>query len=1025
MLDISLLGSPLITLDGRSVTGFVSQKSLALFAYLAVESKQPHARTALADMFWPGQISKVALKNLRDVLSNLQKLLGNQTAVPPYLLITRQTVQFNPDSSHTLDTRQFASLLTTCESHRHKKIETCRTCAQRLQQAIELYRSDFLADVFVDDSAAFEHWLVLNRERRQQLALEALNHLTRFHARRQEFSAARRYALRQVEIAPWLEVAYRQLMALSALMGQRGAALTHFETCRRRLAQELDVPPGSETMALYEQIKMGERPSTPSLPIITLPPHHIPAQTTAFLGREQEQLAIADYLQNPQCRLLTLIGSGGSGKTRLAVQVAGDEFANFEHGVFFVPLTAVDSTANLLITLAESINLPLAGQKPPQEQLLNYLREKELLLVLDNFESVLGDAAAPALLADILQYAPRVVMLVTSRQPVGLQAERLFNLDGLPYPDASSQADFERWDAVQLYLDRARRIQPDVAADRDNLAAIAAICQLIEGLPLGIELAAAWAREMSGVEILTAVQTSLDTLATTRPDVPPRHRSLRATFASSWALLTAAEQRAFCALSVFRGGFTAEAAPVEAPVLSALVGKSLLRLDEDGRYQIHELLRQFGEEKLAEDPHAETGARDYHSAWVVGFLQKWEPHLQSGQQLKALAHIRNEIDNVRAGWHWTLARRNEAEIAQAMPAIAQFLDLRGWFQEGAELFGGATAVIRDLGVLNGRLLAYHASFTYRLGDYESAQVLFEQSLTVFDQLAAPHEAAFAHNGLASIAVNRGQYAAAQEHAKLGLAVTCQTKDDYEQAKSLDILGIVARYEGRLPDAKTHFQASLQIYQRLGNQFGLARCLNYLGNVALSEGDYEEAQVLLTQAMASSRAINYRFLMAYLFNNLGNTTSHLQQYPAAKAYFEEGLQQFQNLGDQFGMAMAQLNLGQIHVLMGNHLEAQQWFLAAIQGGLAMKSLALVTGALSGTAVLFSKIGQAMQALELATFVLHHPAAREETKEEAGSLAAELLASLPEKQAAAAQSRSETLSMTDAVNIITQPLPLTHS
>ncbi len=1021
MLALSLMGQPLITLDGDPVTGFVSQKASALLAYLAVESDQPHGRPALAHIFWPDQTEAVARKNLRDILFNLQKLLRNRDANPPYLIITRHTIQFNNDSAHSLDSKAFTDWMTASETHCHKQIETCRLCAHRLQQAIELYRGDFLSGTFVSGSATFEHWLALNRERLQQLALEGLNHLARFHARRQEFTQARRFAQRQVELAPWLEIAYRQLMALSALMGQRGAALAQFETCRQRLAVELDVPPGPETMALYEQIKAGRHPlTTASLPIISPPPRQIPAQTTTFLGRKQEQLAIADCLQNPDCRMLTLVGPGGSGKTRLAIQAAADEVTNFEHGVFFVPLAALESAHNLPLAVAEGLNLALIGNKPPQTQLLDYMREKEMLLVLDNFEGLMGDGrqtTAPDFLTNILQNAPRVALLITSRQPVGLQAERLFDLEGLSYPDADVQTDFERCDAIQLFLERACWVQPNFKAEsEETLTAIAAICRLAEGLPLGIELAAAWVREMTSHEILEGMIQSLDTLATSRRDVPPRHRSLRATFAYSWDMLSLDEQCAFCDLSVFRGGFVAEAAMADKQTLSALVEKSLLRRGADGRYQIHELLRQFGDEKLRQDPAAELAARDHHCAWTASFLQEWEPHLKGGRQLAALTQIGSEIENVRAGWHWAVAQKKEKEIVQSAPAVTLFYDTRGWFQEGWEMFNQAAAAMPDSGVLYGRLRAYQAAFAYRIGDYEQAHDLFQQSLALFRRLKAIPETTYALNGLAAIATFRGQYAEVKQHAAESLTIAQKTGDYYEEARSLDILGIVARYEGHMQDAKTYLQASLKIHERLGNQFGLARSYNHLGNAAVSEGAYEEALTMFSNAREISRAINYRFLMAYLLNNLGNVAVHLQKHQEASSYFQEALTHFKELGDQFGVGLAQNNLGHIGLLTGDDEEAEKLFRAAIQAGLSMQSLALVLDALVGIAALRSREGQKIEALALATLILHHPATRSETKEKAEPLSAELTETLPAEQAAAARSQGETLSFTEVTAAI---------
>ncbi len=896
-------------------------------------------------------------------------------------------------------------------------MESCRICAHSLQQAIALYRGDFLHGIYVSGSISFENWLILNRERQQQQALEALNHLTRFHARRGEFAAARRYAWRQVEIAPWLETAYRQLMALFALTGQRGAALSQFEMCRQRLDEELGVPPGPKTMALYEQIKAGRRPlNISSLPIMPPPPRRIPAQTTAFLGRKRELLAVAEHLQKPECRLLTLLGAGGSGKTRLAIQTAVEEFTNFEQGVFFVPLADVEDAENLSAALAEGIGLSLGGKKSPQEQVLNYLREKEILLVLDNFEGLLGNGrhAATDFLTDILKTAPNVTLLITSRQPVGLRAERLYDLDGLSYPDDDDQTDIEQYEAVQLFLDRARRVRPRFKTNPETMAAIASICRLAEGLPLGIELAAAWVRTMDCAEILQGMRRNLDMLATAYRDVPARHRSLRATFAYSWAMLLPEEQRAFSELSVFRGGFRGEAALADQQTLLALVEKSLLRREADGRYQIHELLRQFGAEKLSQDPIAEEAARNHHCAWTAKFLQTWEPHLKGGRQVEALSQIRSEIENARAGWRYAAAQRKETIIAQSAPALTLFYDTRGWFQEGLEMFSQAAAMVEE-GVLYGRLLAYQAAFSYRLGQFEPAQKLFEQSLSLFRRLNAVPETAYTLNGLASIAINRGEYTAARQLAAESLPIAQESGNAAEEAKSLDMLGIAARYEGRLAEAEPYFQDSLKLYERLGNQFGMARCYNYLGNAAVAKMAYEEAAAMFSRAKEICRTIDYRFMMPYLLSNLGIVAAHMQKYEESKAYFREGFVLFQDLGDQFGQGMVQNNLGEICLLMGDDEEAWNYFRAGVQAGEAMQSQAIMMGALTGIAALLSRKGQKVEALALATLVLRHPAARSETKGDAERLANELKGALSLVEVEAAGLRGDGMSLEEATAV----------
>lgn len=1027
MLAISLLGQTHITLDGELVTGFISAKAPALLAYLVVESERPYRRTALAGIFWPEQTDSVARKNLRDILFNLQKVLRNRDAEPPYLIVNRNDAQFNRGSAYRLDVEQFTALAAACETHRHKRREICPSCAARTEAAADLYRGDFLAGIHVGGSDVFENWQTLHRERLHQQALAGLYHLTRYHTRRREFAQARQVAQRQVTLAPWLESAYQQLMALFAWEGQRGAALAQYELCRQRLATELAVAPGPETTTLYEQIKAGitagQEIATSLLPRPLNPRSNIPPQTTPFFGREQARRQLADFLQDPQRRLLTLVGPGGSGKTRLAVEAMTESLYVFEHGVFLAPLAGLDDPDQLPLTLAAALGLPLAGAKPPQTQLLNYLREKELLLVLDNFEGVLEDGRSPAaldLLIDILNHAPGVVLLVTSRQLLGLQAEQLLDLDGLDFPPAANEGDPAKFEAVQLFLDRARRVQPRLETNPDSLAAATAICCLTAGLPLGIELAAAWARTLPIPQILQAMKASLDTLATSRRDVPARHRSLRATFDYTWQRLPSDAQRAFSELSVFRGGFAAAATGVTDSVLDTLAARSLVQLDGNGRYQLHEMLRQFAAEKLREQPGRETAVHDRRCAWVADFLQQWGTPLKGGGQLEALRQIDAEIDNIRAGWQWAVSNRKEAEISRALGAVATYYDIRGWFQEGEAMFGRAAAAVEADSVLYGRLLAYQAGFNHRLGRYEQAQPLFEKCLALFEKRSALAETVFPLNGLAVIAMSRGQFAPAKQFAERGLAVAKEYGKQFEKSKSLDILGVVARHEGRLAEAKPLLQASLRIHELIGDQFGLARSYNHLGNCAVAENAFDDAFAFFTRAMEICREIDYRFILPYLLNSLGIVTGHLNKYAESQKYYRESLALFQELGDQFGEGMAFDNLGHISEKMGDDFTAAGYFRDAIRLGLAMESQALILDAVGGIAKVSAKSDNITEALELAGLVLRHPGCRVETKQNLESVLDICRLSLAEDRITAILSGGQEQSLTEtAAAILTQP------
>jgi predicted ATPase/DNA-binding SARP family transcriptional activator len=579
--SLTLLGSYEVRLDGEPVTSFVSNKVRALLAYLAVEAERPHRREVLAGLLWPDCLEQAARASLRNALSNLRQAIGDRDAELPFLDITRETIQFNSASDCWLDVAAFTALVEAGGQG-----EPVR---QRLEKAVTLYRGSFLEGFYLKDSPAFDDWCLLTREQLQRLALTALHRLAEEYEWHGELERACNYAWRQVELEPWQEEAHQQLMRLLALSGQRSAALAQYEICRRALMEDLGVEPVEETTALYEHIRDGAklRPRT------RIPPHNLPAPPTPLIGRKAELAEIEDRLQDPACRLLTLVGPGGSGKTRLALEAAAKQMDNFFHGIFFVPLASLQSADAIVPAIAQALGFSFYREGTPQQQLLDYLRQKNMLLVLDNFEHLLDGVG---LVGEILEAAPGIEIVITSRARLKMQGEHLFSVAGMDFPPRTPDSfsedgkgefdDVAQYDAVKLFLTSARRLRPNFDLREDNMADVVRICRLVQGMPLGILLATAWVEILTPAEVAAQIEQSFDFLRRDWRDVPQRQRSMRAVFDHSWNLLTVRQRTVFQALSVFRGGFTHEAAQqvVGASLreLMALVSRCFLHRTPDG-----------------------------------------------------------------------------------------------------------------------------------------------------------------------------------------------------------------------------------------------------------------------------------------------------------------------------------------------------------------------------------------------------------------------------------------------------------
>ncbi len=367
----------------------------------------------------------------------------------------------------------------------------------------------------------------------------------------------------------------------------------------------------------------------------------------------------ASSLSDPNCRLLTLVGPGGIGKTRLAIETAAQSQAVFADGVFFVPLAPVSSTRFIIPVIADAIGFSFqgAGQTDPQTQLFNYLKEKQVLLLIDNLEHLLIEEGI-LVLAELLTNAPRVKFLATSRESLGLQGEWVFSVRGLPIPDNEFGPESVRNTSVELFLQRARRADVGFNATTDDYPMIVRICRLVDGTPLGIELAAAWVRALSCAEIAQEIERGLDFLHVSTRDLPVRHRSMRAVFDHSWKLLTEEEQGVLLQLSVFQGGFQREAAKQVAgaklPALSSLVAKSLVHRSAEGRYDLHELIRQFAAEHFAEHPEDQAAAKTRHSNYFLTYFALAEARLCSSAQPETLSELISELDNFRGAWDWAV-----------------------------------------------------------------------------------------------------------------------------------------------------------------------------------------------------------------------------------------------------------------------------------------------------------------------------------------------------------------------------------
>ncbi|MCB9077406.1 MAG: tetratricopeptide repeat protein [Anaerolineaceae bacterium] len=883
-LEIYLLGGLTIKKNGEPVEGLVSRKAEALLAYLVCTGR-PQSRETLGDMFWDDRSQTKALGNLRVLLTSLRQHLGD------YLDINRQTVTFNLASNYRLDVVELTKAMEGVKPEEMGSEQLPTVTVTRLEQAIELYRGDFLAGFNLRDAQRFEEWARFEREQLQQLAIEALRLLVSFYLRTGNYQAGLKYATQLTEIDSFSEEAHRQMMLLLIRTGQRNAALRQYETCRQILADELGVEPMDETTRLYRRIRS----------ISTVGAHNLPMQSTPFVGRTAELMLLGSYLTHPDIRVVTLVGPGGIGKTRLGVQAALENRTVFLNGVCFVPLASVQSPDFLVPAMVEALQISVTNSEQPKAQLLDHLANRELLLFWDNFEHLVDGGID--LLVDILQAAPEIKLLITTRERLNLLGEQVFEVGGLPIPQDQND-DIMTHSAVQLFLQSAFSTRVGFETNAADLAQIVRICRLVEGMPLAIELAAAWVHILSCREIATEIERNLGALSAPTRNIPQRHRSLRAVCDYSWQLLVDDERQTFPKFGVFVGKFDREAAQrvtgVSLLTLSGLVDKSLLRKSSTEQYDIHELLRQYASKKLAEDPAELEATLDRHASYYASLASRYGYPSDRDQKQTGLTAFETALDNILAAWQWSLIRGRYQDLNTLLDGLFLFYQNYGRMWEGANLFERAITDLelqspgleigqqKELRRLLGALLIRQGQLFYRLAAYREAEEKLQQGVDLLRLLDEKSELALGLEQLGALQHGLGLYAAAQEQLQASFDLWSALNNRRGMARVKNELGNLALAMGQYQVAETLFQAALQLHQKLSSIAGMALSLNYMGNLAYRLNHPHQAQAQYREALELCESNNDPLGQVYVLNNLGALALAADDHEAAARYFYPAL-----------------------------------------------------------------------------------------------------------------------------------------
>lgn len=808
---------------------------------------------------------------------------------------------------------------------------------------------------------------------------------------------------------------------LAELAGCSIFTLRKFESGERRpskqlaglLAAPLDIPPeliptfirvargelNLERLGAYARVKATRIGSPDFEPP---PPSNLPQQLTLIIGRTQELEAVNRLFGNPQCRLLTLTGAGGIGKTRLAVEAARQAHPAFPSGVFYVPLAGIDSAEAIVPAIAEAFNLTFSGTSDPKEQLLQHLLKhasRPLLLVLDNYEHLLkhpagaGKSGAVILVADLLQRLPQLVVLATSRERLNLHGEWTYELHGLPVPADLDSDQPQHYGAVALFAQSACRIRSDFVLTPANQPDVIRLCQLLGGNPLAIELAAAWVGVLPCQEILREVEMNIEILRSDMRDIPERHRSIQASFEHSWRLLTADEQKVLCRLSVFRGGFDRQAAaPVAGATLAhlaSLLAKSLVRCSEEGRYDLHEVIRQLSRARLNTFlPDSDVYTR--HSQWYLQYVAQRERALKNAGQQQAKNKIVTELDNIRAAWHYALQHGMYAQVEAATRSLTWFFEVAGLLNEGIELVQPLVdpqqaAVLRAARPrLLGLACMQQGLLYFRKGQFTRAFQRYQESI---EYLRLADDQALLADALTFLGIMvhlKGEYQQAYAHLSEALACAEAAADPWSTAYARYNMGYIDSVLGEYQAGYQKMMEGLHAWRQLGDPHSIALGLNYLVTTQIVLDRHAEARANMQESIQMCQQSHDRWGLGSAFRFNGRILVAQGDFQQAQVELHKSLEVFRDYVTGWDIACTLSYLADAQRLAGERTQARETYLEALQIAIESDAHPIALETLLGLAHLLAASGDCEQAIRLAYYVLTDQAATQETRQQAQRL-----------------------------------------
>lgn len=976
---IQLFGIAQVFVDGE-VVQIRRRKALALFIYLLM-NPTAQSRVRLSGLLWEADTQSKTNAYLRLLIHELKQVLGDD------LLVDESRIEIAPDIDIWIDAVQFNQLVhESLANNVHDRIE-------HLNDALALYSDEFLLDLCLPDAPKFEVWLGLQRNRFHELLVQVYQELVDGYLMvgesRKGLDIGQRWLLRE----PHSEAAYYALMQLHYRMWRRSTALVYYQRLCDMLVREFSISPTPRTQALYNLIRRADLQDNvfsgvldsilmqhiqhpnitiqrqqllsdeefhrlsenyPDLKSIQIDirddkaeirlqshqdglvkEHNIPQNPAPFVGREREIEEISQAIGLAENRLVTLLGLGGIGKTRLAQELGVRQAEYFEHGVTFVALEHAQSEDDIFYAIADALELDIPHLRDAaRESVLRQLKQGQRLLILDNYEHLV---AYSPVVRHFLEESSQLNILVTSRERLNIEGEVIYPVHGMHYPDKGSSESLNDYESIRLFMERLRRVRPTKMINDDELREIAIICRLVQGVPLGIVIAAAWGNILPIKEIQYKIQRSLDFLQTEQRDMPARHRSIRAIFDTSWILLSDSERETLLRLAVFRGGFSQQAAAAVSNAslhtLNTIINKSLLTYDDvSGRFSLHPLIQQFTEEQLAKH-EGEIIIRYAHSRYYLGLVHEFDDGQPQSNQDSMLRIVTAELENIRAAWYFAASVRDFELIDGAIGVMSLYHAIRGLWSEAFALFEGARKALapRDGEKAHptwGRLMSHHYGNTHQHGGVEQRLVFLRRGLDIVQAAGLGFETSHAlmEIGVASILAERYEDA---------IVFIQQARDFHEQenlehalAHSCWYLALCYTAIGHTEEAVQYNDRSYQLKLKLNDRRGISDCINMKATLAFALGDFDAVPQFLEEARAISQNIDNR--TGVMFSSLALALYELLvgEWELAQHLASDALEIAQIVSNiDEGQAVGQALLGMLAYLRGEEGRAKELMLSA--------------------------------------------------------------------------------------------------